>query len=230
MDLVVRVDDYPKPGETVMGSDYQMNPGGKGANQAVAAQRMGAAVRMIGCLGTDSYGDILLKNLEDEGIDTRYVKRLDAPTGAAFISLDREGQNAITVSPGANAQLLADDLIPDYFSGAKLILLQLEVSLATVQRAAKLAKEVDAFVVLNAAPAEALSNEDLAFVDLLVVNESEAGVLGERTPTTAEEALDVATRLHKRVPAIVITLGAKGVVWQRDQTRGHQPAYEVKVY
>ena len=117
MDLVVPVPRHPKPGETVVGGDLRRFPGGKGANQAVAAARLGARVRMIGRVGADAYGAELGRGLEAEGIETADVAELDAPTGVALIGVSEDGQNAIVVSPGANARLRPEDLAPERFAG-----------------------------------------------------------------------------------------------------------------
>jgi len=137
MDLVVAVERHPKPGETVIGGDLQRFPGGKGANQAVAAARLGARVRMIGRVGADAYGAELKRGLAAEGIEIADVAEIEAPTGVALISVSEDGQNAIIVSPGANARLRPDDLNPTQFVNAEAVVLQLETPLATVQRAAE---------------------------------------------------------------------------------------------
>jgi len=229
-DLVVPVPRHPRPGETILGGDLARYPGGKGANQAVAAARMGAPVRMVGRVGADAFGEALLENLEREGVDASGVRALsDVPTGVALISVDERGENAIVVSPGANARLAPEDLTPAEFEGAGVLLLQLEVPLAAVVRAARLGKEAGALVILNAAPAQKLPEELLALLDLLVVNEHEAAAILEAAPPeTPEEALAQARTLSQRVPVAVITLGEKGLVYASGETSGHLPAYPVR--
>ncbi len=229
MDLVVPVPRHPKPGETVVGGDLRRFPGGKGANQAVAAARLGARVRMIGRVGADAYGTELKRGLEAEGIETADVAELDAPTGVALIGVSEDGQNAIVVSPGANARLRPEDLAPERFAGAGVAVLQLETPLATVRRAAELGRAAGARVLLNAAPAQALPEGLLKAVDLLVVNEFEAAqVAGAREPEGPEEALALARELARRVPVAVVTLGARGLVWAGVEGEGVLPAFEVR--
>ncbi|HGY10450.1 MAG TPA: ribokinase [Oceanithermus profundus] len=228
MDLVVAVERHPKPGETVIGGDLERFPGGKGANQAVAAARLGARVRMVGRVGLDEHGAELLRGLENEGIDALGVGRVGTPTGVALISVDVQGQNAIVVSPGANARLQPDDLEPERFEGAEVVVLQLETPLETVHRAAELGRAAGARVLLNAAPARELPDELLGALDVLVVNEFEAAqVAGAAEPESPEAALALARELARRVPVVVVTLGARGLVWAGTEGEGHLPAFEV---
>jgi len=229
MDLVVPVARHPKPGETIIGGDLQHFHGGKGANQAVAAARLGGRVRMVGRVGADAYGAELKRGLEAEGIATADVAEIEAPTGVALISVSEDGQNAIIVSPGANARLWPEDLSPTQFANAKVVVLQLETPLETVQRAAELGREAGARVLLNAAPAQELPEELLQELDVLVVNEFEAAqVAGEEEPESMEEALSLARQLARQVPVVVITLGARGLVWAGAEGEGYLPAFEVQ--
>ena len=229
MDLVVAVERHPKPGETIIGGDLQRFPGGKGANQAVAAARLGARVRMVGRVGADAYGTELKRVLGAEGIATAEVAEVEAPTGVALISVSEDGQNAIIVSPGANARLQPDDLGPALFANASVTVLQLETPLETVRRAAELGREAGARVLLNAAPARGLPDELLGALDVLVVNEFEAAqVAGAAEPESPEAALALARELARRVPVVVVTLGARGLVWAGDGGEGHLPAFEVE--
>jgi len=229
MDLVVPVARHPKPGETISGGDLQHFHGGKGANQAVAAARLGGRVRMVGRVGADAYGAELKRGLEAEGIATADVAEIAAPTGVALISVSEDGQNAIIVSPGANARLRPEDLSPAQFAGAKVVVLQLETPLETVQRSAALGREAGALVLLNAAPAQELPEELLQVLDVLVVNEFEAAqVAGSDEPESMEEALALARQLARRVPVVVITLGARGLVWAGAEGEGYLPAFAVQ--
>ncbi|WP_293169757.1 ribokinase [Oceanithermus sp.] len=229
MDLVVAVERHPKPGETIIGGDLQRFPGGKGANQAVAAARLGARVRMVGRVGADAYGAELKRVLGAEGIATAEVAEVEAPTGVALISVSEDGQNAIIVSPGANARLQPDDLNPALFANASVVVLQLETPLETVRRAAELGREAGARVLLNAAPARGLPDELLGALDVLVVNEFEAAqVAGAAEPESPEAALALARELARRVPVVVVTLGARGLVWAGGGGEGHLPAFEVE--
>lgn len=215
VDLVVPVERFPQAGETLLGGDYARHRGGKGANQAVAAARAGASVRMVGCVGDDAFGAWLRVGLDADDVDHRSVVALpDAPTGVAFISVDADGQNVIIVSPGANGRLGAEDLTPGTFEGAGVVVLQLEVPLEATLRAAALARAAGARVVLNLAPAAALDAEQLRHVDVLVVNESEAALLlGIEAAEIAGRPEKAARALTTRVPTAIVTLGAAGSAW-----------------
>lgn len=229
LDYVTRVERHPKAGQTVLGSDLELHPGGKGANQAVAAARAGAQVRMLGCLGSDMAASLLLGSLEREGIDTSYLQKLEVASGSAFITLDAKGQNTIVVSSGANAKLRPSDLRGQTFQDAKLVLLQLETPLETVLAAAKLGRAAGARVVLNLAPAQALEPSQLHDITTLVLNESEAGVLLGRAPQNIKEALLEVQSLRELVPEAIITLGAKGAVYANSAGAGHVPSYPIKM-
>ncbi|MBW6455846.1 MAG: ribokinase [Trueperaceae bacterium] len=215
MDLVVSVPRFPVAGETLLGGDYARHPGGKGANQAVAAARAGGAVAMVGRVGADAFGDALTRGLAADGVATEAIAALaDAPTGVAFISIDPSAQNTIIVAPGANARLAPRDLDAARFAGARVVLLQLEVPLETTLRAAELGRGAGARVVLNLAPAQPLTAAQLADVDLLLVNETEAaGLTGIPVDEVARAPERAAAALTALVPAAVLTLGAAGAAW-----------------
>ncbi|WP_337867713.1 ribokinase [Meiothermus sp.] len=246
MDLVVRVKRHPIPGETLLGSDYETHHGGKGANQAVAAARMlsrtlltakgattaaaqSAGVRMIGRVGQDEFGNQLRNALKREGINVNATIPIAAPTGVAFIAVDEEGQNTIIVSPGSNHRLRPENLSPAEFEGARVVVLQLEIPLETVRRAAELGRQAGAKVILNASPVQKLPDRLLECIDILVVNESEALGLSGVLPDSPEMALEVAMVLAEKVPTVIITLGEQGAVWVSPEGRGHQPALEIEV-
>jgi ribokinase len=194
VDLVLPVQRIPRPGETVLASGLTRGPGGKGANQAVAAARAGASTSFVASLGADESGELLRKALSESGVDLSLVSTAGTPTGTAIITVSADGENSIVVAPSANAEL---ELSPEAVRAvrqAKVVLAQLEIPFATVQAAA----EASSYFILNAAPAAELSDEILAAVDLLVVNETEAEAIGGS--------------LLERVPAAVITLGSKGAV------------------
>lgn len=227
MDLVTRVPHLPLPGETVAGGPLQLHPGGKGGNQAVAAARAGGSVRVLGRVGEDAFGPLLRAGLEEAGVDIGGVMSCEGPSGVALITVDAQGENSIVVTPGANAQWQAQDLDATDFRGASVVVLQLEVPLPTVRRAAQLGRQAGAQVILNAAPAQALTAADLA-VDVLVVNEGEAGVLAGRA-VNPQNAVEVAAELLRRGPeAVVLTLSARGAVWATARGIGHQPACAVQ--
>ena len=229
LDYVVRVSHHPVPGETVLGGDVQTHPGGKGANQAVAAARAGVRVRMIGCVGSDAPGATMRENLGREGIDTTLVKTVSAPSGAAFIAVNTDGQNTIIVSSGANAQVTVSDLNPSRLAWSKVLLMQLETPLEVVLKAASLAKQGGVRVVLNLAPAMPLSAAQLRDIDVLIVNETEAGMLGGTVPQSAREALVVARDLRELVSTVIVTLGAGGAVYSSLDAEGHTPSPVVQV-
>ena len=189
LDLVAFTERLPRPGETLTATDFERVPGGKGANQAVAAARLGADVRFVGCVGDDEHGRLALAGLEDAGVDLSALRHADEPTGIAMIVVDGAAENQIVVVPGANARLHPDDVATD---GADGVLVQLEIPLEAVSRAA----EADAFVCLNAAPARAVPDEVLARCDLIVANSLELDALGS-TPLG---------------PLFAVTLGAQGAL------------------
>jgi len=228
MDLVLRVARLPRPGETVLGEAYETHPGGKGANQAVAAARLGGRVRMLGRIGEDGFGRTLKASLAQEGVDVTWVQETPGPSGAAFILVDPTGQNQIAVAPGANARLAPGDLPETAFREAEVLLLQLEIPLETVAQAVALGRKAGSRILLNAAPAQKLPPAIWQGVDLLLVNEVEAAQLAESSPPrTPEEALDLARRLRELVPQVVLTLGGQGAVWSGEE-ESHLPAFAVR--
>jgi len=232
MDLVLRVQSLPRPGETVLGQDYETHPGGKGANQALAIARLGGKVRMLGRVGVDPFGQALKAGLAREGVDVTWVLETPGPSGTAFILVDPEGQNQIAVALGANGKLQPEDLTKEAFEGIKLLVVQMEIPSETIAQAIALAHDKHAFVLLNAAPApsaQTLPLEVLRQVNLLVVNELEASQLAKApVPRTPTEALAIARQLKMLIPHVVLTLGAQGVLLCSD-TEGHLPAHRVSV-
>jgi ribokinase len=235
MDFVVRVARLPAPGETALGSDFQMIPGGKGANQACAAGRLGPGVTtyMVGRVGYDLFADHLKASLSAAGVDVGFVHATKAaPTGVAFIWVDSAGQNSIVVASGANHVLSAAevDAFPPVFEGARFVLFQLESPLPAVAAALRLAHASGAKTVLDPAPAQSLSAEVMADVDILTPNESEAALLlnepGARI--TAESAPLIARRLLAMgARAIVLKLGDKGCFYADRDQQLHVPAFPV---
>jgi ribokinase len=228
MDLVVRSPRHPQPGETLLGTEFHTFPGGKGANQAVAAARLGGQVKLIGRVGADAFGNALLETLSQDDVDTRHVEQLqDAPTGIALITVNDAGQNTIVVVPGANAKLSPPDLLSaaPSFEGASVVVIQLEIPLLTVTYAADLARRHGARVVLNPAPAQPLSATCLEQVDVLIPNQSEAALL-----TGCAAAGDAARRLMASgVRSVIVTMGEGGVLVVEDETATHLPAHRVSV-
>jgi ribokinase len=223
VDLAVDVPRHPASGETILGGDLRRSPGGKGANQAVAAARAGGAdTTFVGALGRD---DAVLESLRGAGVRTDVVERVDAPTGTALITVSPDGENAIVVAPGANSRARVQAVQAERVAGADVVLAQLEIPLDTVVAAAR-ARRAGALFVLNAAPSRELPGEVWEQLDVLVVNEHEAADLAVGSSSAEPEAL--ATALLARVPAVVITLGVEGsLVAVRDAGAVHVPAARV---
>ena len=214
MDLVVRAPRLPAPGETVSGDSYKTYPGGKGANQAVAAQRMGAQVSFIGAIGQDPHGVKVKAALEAENIDlTHLIVRENDPTGLGMITVAEGGENMIVVAPGANATMRAQDVraASALIESSDCLLLQMEIPLAAVIEAASIARGAGVAVILNAAPARVLPAELIKLVDILIVNRVEAATLLGMEPNTDPGRMTL--RLPALgVPTILLTLGAQGSI------------------
>lgn len=229
IDLVTRVEAIPRPGETVLGPSYAIIPGGKGANQALAARRAGAEVRLVGAVGDDGFADAALSLLLQEGVDCSLVRRVDAPTGAAFIAVDAAGENAIVVASGANALASATVLDALPVGPGDVLLLQREVPDAEALVAARWMHAAGGRVVLNAAPAGAVPADLLACLDTLIVNEHEAAVVGNALGLAGSvDEIAAAIDARHRVTTIV-TLGAEGVLGWTGGVRRTVPALPVRV-
>jgi ribokinase len=227
MDLVVRTVRHPQIGETVIGHDFRTYPGGKGANQAVAAARLGSDVSIIGKVGNDQFGEALLQAVNTDGVNTQYIIRdSKVPTGVAFITVDDRGKNTIVVASGANAHLSPDeiDASRDAFIGASVLLLQLECPLNVVERAIDIAKQYDIRIVLNPAPAQLLDAYLLHSVDYLIPNQTELAQLSGQEST--EAAIGVLQGMG--VKRLVVTLGEEGLLVVDESQREHIPAYKVQ--
>jgi len=232
MDLVVKSPRIPVPGETILGGEFLMVPGGKGANQAVAAAKLGAKVFFVARLGNDLFGRKSLDNFRLEGLDTTYVALTsDAPSGVALITVDHGGNNAIVVAPGANARLSPDDVrrAEAQIRSAGAVLAQLEVPMATVQCLAEIAHDAGVPFLLNPAPAQWLSPSLLKVVSVLTPNESEARILTGVDVVDAASARKAAEMLlGAEVRAVIVTLGAKGFLLAEGNTTELVPAITVK--
>jgi len=221
LDFVVRAAHIPAPGETVLGHDLQTFPGGKGANQAVACARAGdARTAMVLALGRDAYAQPLKASLQNAGVLLHAQEFDDVASGTAFICVSDDAQNAITVAPGANARLLATHL--PALAGYQFLLMQLEIPLATVIESARLARAAGLQVALNAAPAQALPQELLALVDLLIVNEGELHAISQRQDSIVQAMAALPCR------TIVVTLGARGAVARQDERLHYQCGFAVQ--
>lgn len=214
MDYVCTVDELPKKGETLLSNGFVDSGGGKGANQAVAARRLGAEVAMIGAVGKDVSGDKLIDSLRKEGINVDYIKRVDIPTGNAIVTVDKNGDNTIVVYSGANFQV-DEELINSYeavIEDNDFIILQLEIPMNTVLYSAKLAKKHGKKVVLNPAPAKELPKEIYEYIDYITPNETElARITGIDDVKLASKEL-----INRGAKNVVVTLGEKGSYYLGD--------------
>jgi ribokinase len=215
-DLVVRTDRFPQPGETVRGSALTTLPGGKGANQAVAAARLGGAVTMVGAVGDDPHGELLRESLGSAGVDTSRVRRVDGvATGTAMITVNEHGENTIVVSPGANGELSAMDVRDsDGFDGRAVLGLCLEVDPAVVTAAASRGRDEGLTVLLNLSPYAEVPPQLLAATDVLLVNEHEAALLfglGKNDAAEADPTEAIVVGLDAlHIPRAVVTRGSEG--------------------
>lgn len=215
-DMVIKADRLPVPGETVIGSQFMMNPGGKGANQAVAIARMGGEVTFVTKTGNDLFGRQSMELYNSENINTEYVfSDPDHPSGVALISVDASGENCILVAPGANGALTVKDIekARPELESAGILLMQLEIPMETVEYAAEIAAKNGVKVALNPAPAQALSNELLNRLYIITPNKNEAEILSGVKVTDWESARRAADRIsEKGVEIVVITLGGLGAL------------------
>lgn len=236
-DYVATVPRMPVPGETISGSNLEIHPGGKGANQAVAAGRMADAsmeVHMLGCVGQDAAGALLLDSVRRAGVETTGIRKLDdAPTGSALIWVTASGQNSIVVIPGANGRLTPHDIRaqePLYWK-TRVALHQLETPLDTVHSALELGRQRRVITILDPAPAQPLSGDLLQHVDLLTPNETEAALLLGEAPRelTIDDAYAIGERLLELGPrSVVVKLGAEGAVFLNRLQRFHVPGFAVR--
>ena len=228
IDIVVPVPHLPAPGETVAGTEHLRTLGGKGANQAVAAARLGRSVAMVGRVGADAEGDECAGGLDADGVSTDAVVRdRDVPTGVALIAVDPSGENSIVVGPGANAHLTVSDVraASEHLENAKVVLVQLEIPLDAVQEAVELAGGT---LILNPAPAKALPVELLSNIDVLIPNEIELGMLTGRDVTSEADVI-AAARSIEGPDAVAVTIGSKGVLLVTADDVVHVPAPSVEV-
>jgi len=229
-DLVVRAPYFPQPGETISGEDLQVIPGGKGANQAVAAARLGSSVALLGRVGRDNFGDFLLDNLKSNKVDSQLVQRDHAATGTAIIIVDSNGQNSIVLSPGANGKVSSADVNHAPFPAGGLLLLQLEIPIPTVLSAAQRARENNVRVILNPAPAKELPKELISLAHFIFPNESELGIL-TRLPVNDVSSAERAAKqlLELGAQNVIVTLGSNGALIVTRERATHIPAFKVNV-
>ncbi|NVH76661.1 ribokinase [Paraburkholderia sp. JPY432] len=231
MDLVVHAERLPARGETLLGGAFATFAGGKGANQAVAAARLGASVAMLGCIGDDDFGAQLRARLDREHIDTAHLQMVnDMSTGIAAITVAADGANTIVVSPGANAALTPAhvDAAQDAIGAAGMLICQLEVPLDTVRHAISVAGRLGTPVLLNPAPAQPLADALYQQVSYMVLNETEAHLLTDVPVDGPASAREAAAHLRaKGVETVIVTLGAEGVWYATTGEEGHLPAPRV---
>lgn len=222
-DHLVRVPRLPKPGETVAGKDYEVIPGGKGANQAVACARLGGQTAFIACVGDDAFGTEMIQRFKADGIDTQAVCQVaDQMTGVALICVDNQAENCIVIAPGANAKLRTSRVQAQHalIADSDYLLMQLETPLDGLLEAVEIAHNVGVKVVLNPAPAKALPDELLARVDMITPNQTEAELLTGIPVNDVVGAAEAAGKLHAMgIATVVITLGSQGV-WISEEGNG----------
>ena len=231
-DMVIKTEKLPVPGETILGGTFLMNPGGKGANQAVAAARLGGKVTFVTKRGNDLFGNQAVGLLMREGVDTQYVvKDMELPSGVALITVDSAGENSIVVAPGSNGNLMKEDIPPHIFETGKfeILLLQLEIPISTVEYSAIAASEHGIKVILNPAPACKLSDNLLKHTWLITPNETEAESITGVTVTDISSAERVAALIQERgVKNVIITLGEMGAFVKSENYTGLIPGVKVK--
>lgn len=231
-DMVIKTEHLPTPGETILGGEFFMNPGGKGANQAVAASRLGGDVAFISKTGNDIFGEQSVENLRNEGVNTEnMIVDPENPSGIALITVDSKAENCIVVAPGSNMTLKPGDIdkAVKQIEIAEIVLLQLEIPIETVEYAARIAYRNNKKVILNPAPAQKLSDSILKTIHILTPNETEAEILTGVKVTNTDTAEKAAQILKKKgVEIVIITMGANGAFIHTDSLSELIPAPEVK--
>jgi len=231
MDLVVNVDTMPKPGQTIIGSNFKEVPGGKGANQAVAMARLNGNVSMIGKVGEDGFGQTLINSLKNDKVDTTYIQTTKGATGVALITVDKNAQNSIVVSPGANFEVKEEDIDSNIeaIKNSDIVVLQLETPLNTIKYALNKAKELNKYTILNPAPAVKLDDEIIKNVDLLTPNETELEIISGVSIETEEDIQKAAQiMIEKGVKELIVTLGSKGSLYINKEKSMFKKAYKVE--
>ncbi|WP_033790788.1 ribokinase [Pantoea septica] len=224
-DILVQQDRLPKTGETFTGNELMLMPGGKGANQAVQCAKLGLNVNMVGCVGNDIYGNDLIKSLDENNVSVACVRQRGKTSGIGIVQILESGDYCSTIIKGANYLITCEDISADLFIDQPLVILQSEIPDSVVENAIMLASRYGCRIMLNNAPARAISTEALSRIDYLVVNETEAGFMNGSSVATIQEALVCARQLHQQVRGqVIITLGEKGAVLSREEEADHYPA------
>jgi ribokinase len=233
MDLVLSVEKFPQPGETIFGKKFEMYPGGKGSNQAVCCAKLGAGTIFIGRIGDDDFGKSLIKNMKKEGVNLSHLI-IDGKesTGTALITVEGKGENEIVVISGSNMKLSSDDIErkKEIFKEVKVVIVQLEIPLNTVLQAAKIAKENECIFILNPAPAQQLPEELLSMIDYLTPNETELELISGIS-VDDDESIEKAAKelLKKGVKNVIVTIGEKGAYLINRERKEIFPAKRVNV-
>ncbi len=226
--LTLRAPRFPVAGETLIGSDFDMGPGGKGSNQAVGAARLGAESHLVAVIGTDAFGEVALELYRREMVDATHVRRTaERNTGVGFITLNAAGENHIVLDMGANHLLTPQDVdqAEELIASSAAVLSVLEINAATAAQAMALARRHGAISILNPAPAQALGDELLGAVDVLIPNESELRILSGLAPDDSTDTLELAYRLQRRgVRQLVVTRGSRGALVVGADGATHQVA------
>lgn len=231
MDLVVSAQRFPKRGETIFGEKFATFPGGKGANQAVAAGKLGANVSMVGCVGRDGFGSELLLSLQANDVNIDFVRKVSGATGTALITVADDGANTIVVVGGANLECLPADVdrALEALPESGILLVQNEVPRETVEYAIKSAKEKGWTVILNPAPVRSIARELMPLVDIIIPNETEMALLTDSSVDTREDVMCAAKKLLEYgVGNVIVTLGDKGAICCNESGEYSIPAYVVK--
>lgn len=230
-DMVVRTQHIPRPGETILGNYFFITGGGKGANQAVAAARLGGTVQMIAKVGNDVFGDQALENLKKEGIDVSHVQKDgQQPSGVALIAVADSGENSIIVAPGANSALLKAEIdkAETAIANCDYVLLQLEIPLDIVERTVLLARKHKKKIILNPAPASFLNDEMLSLVDIIIPNQTETTFFTGIEVNNAEDAAWAVTWFHEKgIPTVIVTMADKGCFVSGISFKGLVPGHAV---
>jgi ribokinase len=229
-DMIIKVPHIPAPGETVLGGDFSIIQGGKGANQAVATARAGGQVTFISCVGDDVFGKQSLAELAKDGIDISAIKVVEGySSGVALINVSENGENSISVAPGANSRLLPEDIdkYAHFIKDANIVLLQLEIPIETVKRAIKIANEHKVRVILNPAPGRDLDSSLLKNIDVLTPNQHEAALIGQVKGQSESYSHLAEALVEKGANTVILTLGRNGAYLLEMKNQTHIPGYEV---
>lgn len=233
MDMVIQSDHFPSPGETIIGGEFSLIPGGKGANQAVAAARLGGEVSFISQLGKDLFGQQNLANYQQEGINTSHILlNPNKPSGVALITVDKSGENTIIVAPGANEALSIKDIhnAGNVFEIADIILIQLEIQMPVVCEACRMAFEMGKKIILNPAPANVIPEAAYPHLFMITPNETETEIMTGLKVSNLQSAREASLKLQEKgVPNVIITMGAAGAYVHTSEFQGIIPTEKVEV-